>query len=226
MRNIEEVLGYRFRCVELLEEACRHASVTENRSSNERLEFLGDAVLSLVVAEEFYLQKPPLDEGAMTQMRALVVSGEALAESAKRHQLHLFLKVGKNMTDISERVIAGFVEALIAAVYLDGGLDAARMLIKRLLGERIRTVLSLSTRKDHKSLLQEWSLRKCGCLPTYRLLQEDGPPHHRHYRVEVVLCGKTFPPGDGKSKKEAEQQAAFNALISLGIMQEKRDGDT
>ena len=228
MNQLEEALGYRFSDGGLLERACRHASSTEERTcSNERLEFLGDAVLALVVAEEFYRHEPVLDEGAMTQMRALCVSGEALAEAAHKHGLQNFLKVGKNMEEIPERVLAGFVEALIAAVYLDGGLDAARAVVMRLLGERINHATRITTRKDYKSLLQEWALRHCAALPQYRVLKESGPPHQRSYTVAAVVCGKEYQPAEGRSKKEAEQRAALNALLQIGLLKkENHHGDS
>ena len=216
IEELESVLGYRFRNREIAETACRHASLRlSGAESNERLEFLGDAVLGLVVAEWLYGVEPRLDEGEMTRGRALCVCGGALAESARRFGLARFLRVGKNMNEIPERVLAGFVEALIAAVYLDGGLDAARTLVRRLLGHHLTQVVQQAKNKDYKSLLQEWSLKSCAALPTYRVVSAEGPPHRRVYEVEVEVCGEVCGKGEGRSKKEAEQAAAQQALSHI-----------
>jgi len=223
IEELEAVLGYRFKRSEIVETACRHASFRlSGAESNERLEFLGDAVLGLVVAEWLYGVEPRLDEGEMTRGRALCVCGDALAESARRFGLARFLRVGKNMNKIPERVLAGFVEALIAAVYLDGGLDAARMLVTRLLGRYLAQVVRQAKGKDYKSLLQEWSLKSCAALPTYRVISEEGPPHRRVYGVEVEVCGEVCGKGEGRSKKEAEQAAAQQALHRITTRNKER----
>jgi len=222
--ELEAVLGYRFRRRDIAETACRHASLClSGAESNERLEFLGDAVLGLVVAEWLYGVEPRLDEGEMTRGRALCVCGGALAEAARRFGLARFLRVGKNMDEIPERVLAGFVEALIAAVYLDGGLNAARKVVTRLLGEHLAQVAQQAKGKDYKSLLQEWSLKSCAALPTYRVISEDGPPHRRVYEVEVEVCGEVCGKGEGRSKKEAEQAAAQQALFRITTQKEGQE---
>lgn len=216
MNDIESVIGYGFRDESLLGEALTHSSANDV-VSNERLEFLGDAVLSLLVAEQLYRNHPEMDEGDMTLVRTLVVGMNTLADAVKRMGAEKFLRVGKQMrkTEIPPRVLAGLFEALLGAIYLDGGLGEASAFIERCLGEVIRDAVKRDLKKDYKSLLQEWAHRNFGSNPFYRLVAESGPEHSKSFRVRVEIDGKVFGYGEGKSKKEAEQQAAQKTLSSI-----------
>jgi len=216
MNGIESVIGYSFREKSLLKEALTHSSASE-KESNERLEFLGDAVLSLLVAERLYREQPDMDEGDMTLVRTLVVEMNALAGAAKRMGVDKFIRIGKQMRkdELPPRVLAGLFEALLGAVYLDGGLEEASAFVERHLGATIKDALERDLKKDYKSLLQEWAHRNFGSNPFYRLVAESGPEHSKSFRVRVEIDGKVFGYGEGKSKKEAEQRAAQQTLSSL-----------
>lgn len=216
MNEVEKVIGYRFKNKSLLNEALTHSSLNEG-ISNERLEFLGDAVLSLIIAEKLYREHPDMDEGDMTLLRALVVEMGSLAEALRNMNIEGSLKVGRQMRtgELPTRVLAGFFEALLGSVYLDGGLDEASSFVERHLGGILEEALERDLKKDYKSLLQERTQRIFGSNPSYRVVEERGPQHSKWFRVCVEIDGKAFGYGEGRSKKEAEQSAAKEALSSL-----------
>jgi ribonuclease-3 len=214
-------LGHRFEDPGLLEQALSHRSwcgEQGNAPSNERLEFLGDAVLGLVVAQHAYLVFPDLPEGRLAKIRAAVVNARALAEVAAELGVGEELLLGKGEESTGGRtkasILADAVEALIGAVYLDAGWDAAQPLVMRLLGERIDRAAALPDDFDHKSRLQELSVRNGEGTPRY-VVEGWGPDHDRRYRAEVYVGGECRGTGEGSSKKDAEQDAALSAWAKV-----------
>ena len=218
METLEKKLGYSFSNRELLSEALNHSSyANEHRgagiSSNERLEFLGDSVLGFVTAEFLFKNYPRLLEGDLTRMRAALVCEQSLYEVAKMLELGQYLKLGKGEEAGGGRerqsILADAVEAVFAAVYLDGGMEQIRGLIHRVLLSRAPAA---EERKDYKTTLQEIVQRKIGQQLTYHMVEERGPDHNKTFVFEVRLNGEPIGRGDGHSKKEAEQAAARDAL--------------
>ena len=225
--SVEEALGYTFCDASLLERALTHSSYCDADRSrcNERLEFLGDAVLSLMVAETLHGREPLLSEGEMTQVRAIVVSRGVLAEVVRDMGIASGLRVGRNMDPdwLPDSVLAGLYEALLGAVYLDGGAEAARGMVRRTLGGHIKRLLEMKIQKDYKSLLQEFAQRRLGVMPRYETTAEEGPEHAKMFEVEVRLGGHVRGRGRGRSKKEAERAAAEAALADLGALGEEEE---
>ena len=221
MKTLEEKLGYTFRDPSLLENALTHSScANESRGklhSNERLEFLGDSILGMVVAEHLYRNHPDLPEGELTRTRAALVCEESLVEVAKELGLGDYLKLGKGEEAGGGRnrpsIRADAVEAVLAAVYLDGGIGSARKIIQKYI--LTREVSSLSGIRDYKTALQELVQRESGQVLKYRLTGESGPDHDKRFYVEVDLNGAPVGNGEGHSKKEAEQMAAKAAIQKL-----------
>ena len=221
MKTLEEKLGYIFRDSSLLENALTHSScANESRGklhSNERLEFLGDSILGMVVAEHLYRNHPDLPEGELTRTRAALVCEESLVEVAKELGLGDYLKLGKGEEAGGGRnrpsIRADAVEAVLAAVYLDGGIGSARKIIQKYI--LTREVSSLSGIRDYKTALQELVQRESGQVLKYRLTGESGPDHDKRFFVEVDLNGTPVGNGGGHSKKEAEQMAAKAAIQKL-----------
>ena len=191
---------------------------TPGEASNERLEFLGDAVLGLVVTDHLYLTYPDLPEGELAKVRASVVNSEALAEVATEVGLGPALLLGKGEDSSGGRVkpsiLADAMEAVIGAVYLDGGWDAASSLIMRLLGDRIEEGAAGPGGQDYKTRLQELAARRFDQLPRYDVTDE-GPDHAKRFFATVTLGGVRRGTGEGRSKKQAEQQAAREAWHEL-----------
>jgi ribonuclease-3 len=215
--DCQTVLHYRFQSPELLRSALTHASGANSRlTSNERLEFLGDAVLGLIVCEQLFAKYPNLLEGEMTRIKSAVVSRRTCATLSQSLGLHRFLQLGKGMqTEVSANVLADVFEALIAAVYLDGGLDAARSFVLQHLAREIDLVAESTHGENYKSQLQQRSQRESGSAPNYVLLDEKGPEHSKCFKVSAMIGETQYPPAWGRTKKEAEQKAALNALSHL-----------
>ncbi len=209
-------LGYVFRDPARLEQALTHASCT-GTLDNERLEFLGDAVLDLVVAETLHQREPPLDEGRMTQLKADVVSRRSLAEPAKRLQLalHARLGVGLRGRAQSQAVLANLYEAIVGAIHLDGGFDAARTFIRATLAAEIERALADSSRDNPKQRFQELCQGRFACLPIYELIETRGAAHARGFLVAAGVDAVRYPAAWGRTLKEAEGWAAFEALLEL-----------
>ncbi len=191
---------------------------TPGNVSNERLEFLGDAVLGLVVTDHLYRTYPDLLEGEMAKVRASVVSAATLAEVAEELELGSALLLGKGEDASGGRekpsILADAIEAVIAAVYLDGGWEAASDLILRLLGDRIAEASTGPGGQDHKTRLQELAARYLEVMPNYEVVDE-GPDHAKHFRAVVLLDQRVLGRGEGRSKKQAEQAAARDACETL-----------
>lgn len=215
------ISGYSFRNPDLLEAALTHPSYANERkqkADNQRLEFLGDAVLSLCVSTYLYQKYPKLPEGALTRIRAGVVSEAPLAALAKELDLGGMLKLGRGeeATGGRERPssLADAMEALIAAIYLDGGLDGAIRFVTEIAAPLIDDAAQGQGLRDYKTDLQERIQQSTGAL-TYEILREEGPPHDPTFTAQVRMDGKTLGQGEGRSKKDAEQQAAKAALTAL-----------
>ena len=221
---IQAVLEYRFKDPDMLASALTHASVATSRlASNERLEFLGDAVLGLVICEELYARFPEYLEGELTRIKSVVVSRETCARVADRLGLVNHLSLGKGITEsanLPSSLAACAYEAIVGAVYLDGGLAVTQRLILRDMGEEIDRVLAGEHRLNYKSLLQQHAQHDLGATPTYDVLDEKGPDHAKAFEVAVVLRGRRYPSAWGPSKKSAEQRAAMEALRALGRIEE------
>ena len=222
---LERTIGYRFRDRGLLEHALTHRSrVHEDASGgvfdNESMEFLGDSVLGFVIADMLFREFPQHNEGQKSKLKASIVSAASLARLGERIDLGEFLILGRGEEKTGGRrkhaMIADCYEALIAAIYLDGGIEPARAFIERQFAELIeearRTGAEAAFTEDYKSALQEWLQSRDRGLPAYRLAAEIGPPHRRSFEVEVVVEGKPVARAEGTSKKEAAQAAAKAAL--------------
>jgi ribonuclease III len=225
--ELESILGHQFRDPQWLHQALMHSSRIPERAaeepaeSNEKLEFLGDAVLELVVSEELVREFPDWSEGQLSKSRARLVNATAISLSAQRLGLGKYLRLGRGEEKTGGRakpaLLADAYEALIAAIYLDGGIEAARGFVRRSLVEgAIAVEAERLGHTDHKSALQEF-LQSRGMAPgAYHVISESGPDHQKTFRVEVRIAGQVTAMGCGRTKKEAEQSAAIAALIQLG----------
>jgi ribonuclease III len=216
-------LGYEFKNPNLLLEALRHASYThdqfdKNISNNERLEFLGDAVLNLVISHLLMVRFPNLKEGDLSRMRSGIVNKSRLSSFAEALDLGSFLCLGKGELQTNGRskpsILADALEAVIAAVYLDGGYDTVFRLIKNRFSCELEKIKLPSIPTDFKTQLQEVAQRERKTKPKYSVLSQDGPDHNKTFCVEVMVFGFSVQ-GSGKSKKAAEQEAAKHALRKL-----------
>ena len=219
IEEAEAILGHLFVRRALLVEALLHPSMREREdASYERLEFLGDAVLGLVVAEDLFHRFPDSDEGELTRVKSMVVSRAALAKMGRSLRIADLLILGKGMQHheaIPRSVIANCTEALIGAVYVDAGLEAAREFVMSRLDDRIRQAVRRRDVVNHKSSLQQWAQKRGLGTPIYQVQDVRGPDHERTFQVFAVVDGREFLPSKGLSKKAAEQRAARTALRLL-----------
>ena len=217
----QEILEYTFQTQDLLALGLTHSSVAPTRKqSNERLEFLGDAVLGLVICHHLYDRHGSLTEGTMTKIKSTVVSRQTCAEIANNTGISELLYLGKGIVreGIPQSMAAGVLESVIGAVYLDGGVEPCRRFILRTMQPYIDEALANEHQSNFKSLLQQYAQRQWGSTPEYHLLDEKGPDHSRCFEIGVSIGGKHFPTAWGMNKKEAEQEAARLALEPLGIL--------
>lgn len=224
--DIQELIFHRFRDRELLERALTHKSyANENRMSahNERLEFLGDAVLNLVISEHLMETCPDSTEGDLSRLRASVVSEPALASIARGIGLGRYILLGRGEEQTGGRdkdsLLANCLEALIASVYLDAGKDAAAEFIIRFFNEAIKKSCTARGALDYKTELQEHCQERLRQLPEYRVISETGPDHQKQFTVEILVRGEVCGRGVGRSKKDAEQKAAKEALDKFDRIQ-------
>jgi len=219
LEQCQERIGYRFENLKLLEAALTHASGAHHRlASNERMEFLGDAILGAVVCERLYHQFPEYLEGDLTKLKSVVVSRQTCAKISQALGLKEFLILGKGMTTnpvVPMSLLADVLESLIAAIYLDGGTEPASHFIDTYIGPEIELAATGETEGNYKSLLQQFSQREHGVTPTYDLLDEKGPDHSKCFKMTAQIGKQPFPPAWGRTKKESEQRAAHNAICSL-----------
>jgi ribonuclease-3 len=212
-------IGYQFRDVAYLESALTHASGADHRlASNERLEFLGDAILGKIVCEELFRQFPQFLEGDLTKLKSVVVSRLTCAKISQVLGLREFLVLGKGMTvhpAVPQSVLSDVLESLIAAIYLDGGIEPTQEFVLAYFGPEIESAAAGDTGSNYKSLLQQFSQREHGVTPTYHLLDEKGPDHSKCFKMSAQIGSSRFPAAWGRSKKESEQRAAQNAICQL-----------
>ena len=219
--GLEENIGYKFKNKNLLNEALTHTSYANEfkTNSNEKLEFLGDSILEFISSKYIYTHYTNLHEGDLTKLRATVVCEDSLYEVAKKIEMHKYIKVGnveKNSNgNFNETILADSIEALIAAIYFDSGLDEAEKFIINNLKDSIEKASKNVGNKDYKTVLQEKLQEKGEVTIEYRVINEYGPDHDKTFEVEVLLNGKVLAKGKGKSKKHAEMNAAENALNNL-----------
>ncbi len=222
IKELETAIGYRFHNITLLQNALAHSSYANERwhnslMSNERLEFLGDSVLGMLVAEYLYRTFPDRPEGELTRMRADMVCEKTLAAVANGLGLGAHLLLGKGEEQgggrSRESILADAVESVIAACYLDGGMDAARAFVEKFI--LVNVPVAKFHNKDYKTALQELVQQKKNQTLAYTLVGESGPDHDKQFVVELTLNGETVGKGNGSSKKRAEQDAARDALEKL-----------
>lgn len=226
LRRLQEALGYYFKDPTILVIALSHRSYSANgqdtpdpQTSNERLEFLGDAVLSLTVNEFLYKRYPERREGALTKMKSVIVSKAILSHYAKRHHLGDFLLLSENAqkarVDQTDSVLADALEAVFGAIFLDGGFEAAGSCIRRLLLSDLEDIFYNEDNINYKSLLQEYIQALHKVPPKYRVSSTTGPEHDKEFAVEVTVRGQVLGSGVGKTKKLGEQEAAKIAYKKL-----------
>lgn len=217
--SCQRQIGYCFDDPELLLAALKHASGVSHRlASNERMEFLGDAILGLVVCAQLYLQYPDYLEGELTKIKSVVVSRDTCARISEKIGLHEHLLLGKGMASdpqIPKSVVAAALESLIAAIYLDGGLEPAQAFILRHIDSEIEQTVSGEFGSNYKSQLQQFAQREHGVTPGYQLLDEKGPDHSKCFKIAALVAQQRFAPAWGSSKKESEQRAAHNAISEI-----------
>ncbi len=218
LAECERRIGYRFADKTLLRDALTHASgVADRLESNERLEFLGDAILGAIVCEMLFRRFPEYLEGELTRLKSIVVSRHTCAKISAAIGLGQFLLLGKGMPSnhLPSSLLADAFESLVAAVYLDGGTDAVRAFVERFLTAEIEAAATDELGGDYKSQLQQITQRDFGATPNYQVVDEKGPDHCKWFKVAAHVGPRVFPAAWGRSKKEAEQRAARNALAEL-----------
>lgn len=219
IEECEKRIGYQFTDKLLLRAALTHASGAQHRlASNERLEFLGDAILGAVVCELLFRQYPENLEGELTRLKSIVVSRQTCAKLSQALGMRDFLILGKGMTTsptVPSSLLADVFESIIAAIYLDGGDQHAREFIERHIGPEIDLAVDGESGGNYKSLLQQLAQREHGTTPTYQLLDEKGPDHSKCFKISAQVGPMRYEAAWGRNKKEAEQRAARNALHEL-----------
>ena len=225
----QHVLGYTFKDPDLIVRALTHASLAHGRlESNERLEFLGDAVLGLIACETIFRLYPDLLEGEMTKIKSVAVSRKTCAKIARKVGLEEMIRLGKGIRDqdgaLPHSLAAATLESAIAALYLDGGLDAVKHWLTPLLGPFITSAAESGHQQNFKSVLQQHVQREFQCTPSYRVLAQAGPDHSKTFTIAVQIGERDYEPAQGASKKQAEQRAALNALDALDMVEHLRDG--
>ena len=244
LAGCEEILGYTFRDRSLLALALTHASDKAGRTSpgdedipeddpdafplepvdNERLEFLGDSILGMVICEELFSTYPEADEGELTNVKSVVVSRGTLAIMSDDVGIPEFMSLGKGMTTyprLPQSLRANVFEAVIAAIYLDGGLEPARRFVLEHARAQIELVEKDLHEKNYKSALQQYTQREMSLTPTYRVISEEGPDHIKEFDIMAFLGKRGYASGRGKSKKDAEQEAAKHTLAMLRKAEEE-----
>ncbi len=230
--SIERAIGYTFSRPELILEALTHKSYyyenrRKSRAHNERLEFLGDSVLGLSVASYLFSHEACMDEAIMSKVRSYVVKGSVISGIAKDIDLGQYLLMGKGEEDTGGRnkssILTNAMEAVIGAVYMDGGLEVAMDLVLRLFGERLDKAIASGEFHDYKTEFQEVAQERLGITPEYRLAGQSGLEHSKVFTVEVLVADDVCGTGSGRSKKKAEQEAAKKALAQYEQFERAED---
>jgi len=223
LQQLEQIADYKFSNHNLLAKALTHSSGVEDRLlSNERLEFLGDSVLAIIICQTLFERFPAYLEGDLTKVKSMLVSRRTCAKVTKELGLQKFLNVGKGMTSkraLSGSLAAGLFEALVAVIYIDGGFEAAKKFVLKAFASLIDQADAQETQGNFKSLLQQHTQQNFETTPVYELLDEKGPDHDKCFESQVVIGKRYFQSAWGINKKEAEQKAAYNALVELGVLE-------
>lgn len=231
LKDFQRVIRYRFKNKNLLNQALTHRSYAHESpktkiADNERLEFLGDSILGLAISDYVYRQFPDYQEGAMTQLKSMLVSRATLASLARKLEVGKSLMLGKGEArsggDEQARNLVGALEALIGAIYLDGGFKKAYKFIESQFKDELKNAFENGTKKDYKSIFQEHTLKRYKLTPHYKVTQEVGPEHKKHFEVGVFLGSEIYGKGRGNNKKSAEQDAAYEALLKMGLLDKVR----
>lgn len=222
LKQIEQIIDYRFSDRGLLHKAFIHSSAVDNRAlSNERLEFLGDSILGVIICQALFERFGDYLEGDLTKIKSTLVSRRTCARVVRQLELHEFLKIGKGMAGsraLTGSIAAGLLEAIIAAIYIDGGFEAAQKVVLKIFGSLIDEADAQQAQGNFKSVLQQYAQQELNTTPVYELLDEKGPDHNKCFEAGAVVAGRHFQSAWGVNKKEAEQKAAFNALVQLGVI--------
>jgi ribonuclease-3 len=219
LASCQESIGYSFKDISLLQSALTHASGASHRlASNERLEFLGDAVLGMVVCEWLFEEFPDYNEGDLTKIKSAVVSRRTCGRVAREMGLDHCLIVGRGVTrnhSFPRSLVSDVFESIIAAIYLDSDIETVKVIIRRWLKNEVISAIANQGAGNFKSALQQFAQRDLGHTPIYKLMKESGPDHCKNFLITAVIDNKQFPAAWGTNKKEAEQKAASNALAQL-----------
>ena len=222
LAHLEAKLQHRFKDTKLAVQALTHSSAKDkDYPCNERLEFLGDAILGHVISEHLFNNFPGYEEGDLSTMKSIIVSAKTLSEQAHELQLDRVIILGRGLTEkrqIPRSILCNAFEALVAALYIDGGMDAAKKFILGNLKMKVDEILKDEHEKNYKSLLQDYAQRRVNAIPVYRVMKEVGPDHKKMFQVMVELDSAQYGPAWGANKKEAEQRAAKLALEQLGLL--------
>jgi ribonuclease-3 len=218
----EKILQYTFTNPDLLKESLTHASVADKRlNSNERMEFLGDAVLDVIICEALYHKFPEYLEGELTKVKSAVVSRRTCAEVSNETGLTDLLILGKGISSresLPTSLAAAVYESIVAALYLDGGFEVVKTFVLRTMTGKIESISSNSHQENYKAVLQQHAQKILGAAPLYELMDEKGPDHSKCFEIRVTVDGRRFNSAWGPNKKMAEQKAALAALEELGIL--------
>jgi len=225
IERAEKILEYKFKDPSLLKESLTHASIASHRlKSNERMEFLGDAVLDVIVCEALYQKFPEYLEGDLTKVKSAVVSRRTCAEISIETGLVDLLIIGKGISSrasMPPSLAAAVYESIVAAIYLDGGFEVVKEYVLRTMTPKIEEIASNTHQQNYKAVLQQHAQKMLGAAPNYQLLDEKGPDHSKCFEVCVCVDGRRFTSAWGPNKKTAEQKAALLALEELGVFEPK-----
>ena len=227
VQQIEKVLQYSFADHTLLKKALTHSSAASGKlDSNERLEFLGDSVLGLVICQALFEKFPNYLEGDLTKIKSKLVSRKTCSLLANQLNIDDILNVGPGMQKnraLQGSIAAATLEALIAAIYIDGGFEAANTFVLRFFGPLIEQSDADEHQENYKSALQQYAQQNLDCSVSYEILDEKGPDHNKCFESAAVMKHKRYPSAWGTTKKEAQQKAAYNALVELGVISHKEE---
>ena len=222
LRHLEGKLRHAFKDPKIALQALTHSSAKDkDYPCNERLEFLGDAILGHIISEHLFHHFPGYEEGDLSTMKSIIVSAATLAEKAEELELERLVILGRGLKEkrgLPKSILANAFEAVIAALYLDGGFEITRTFVLDTLKVKVDEILKDEHEKNYKSLLQDYAQRSRATIPNYKVMKEEGPDHKKLFHVVVELAGAQYGPAWGANKKEAEQRAAKKALQSLGLL--------
>lgn len=220
--HLEMRVGHKFARPELAIQALTHSSAKEvDLPCNERLEFLGDSIIGQIVSEFLFDHFPRYEEGDLSTMKSIIVSAKTLAEIARDLEIEKVIILGRGLTEkrnLPRSILCNAFEAVVAALYLDGGMTLTRTFVLDRIRPKIDLILKDEHEKNYKSILQNYAQRTLSTIPTYKVMKETGPDHKKMFQVVVELDVRTYGPAWGANKKDAEQKAAKQALEALGVL--------